>query len=457
MNRRQSIFHQSVHAKPAIKNPIVITSSLGVCTLCLGVPTRIYHDFVQVAGKWRSRPFDQRPFAANSICTRTLLIRRYSNCYTLAVRHGMSPSIVLLVLYPLISLGATDLFYSLWPKKRPPVSSLAARAQTEAEKGATARLGALISLFIYGSLMCGTVLWQLFFSVGLDKVGFSSNKRLTSALIGGYLGISWAGASIWLLVLGAATGRMRREIRGLMAPLKVQIAVWLMGALAEETWRVMAIAALVTSRNSPLFSVVAVGVAFGIGFLNLGLQRAAAASLEGVFFGFLFLWQGSFLAPFTAHLGVQAVYLWGVGEWSQDPRSRKTWQIPGTKCPVCQANLKLLQIKLSEVFACPSCKEPLSLSDGYQNLMRFSGAFSFCSLNLCTLVLLTSWLPGDLGAWLTFPVSYGLATSGLFLYQRAFTRLFPPRLQRGAPYFITLNLEGRHKSKSGNGEDHDSN
>src|SRR2546429_7702790 len=47
----------------------------------------------------------------------------------------------------------------------------------------------------------------------------------------------------------------------LMAPLKVQIAVWLVGALAEETWRVTAIAALVTSRNSPLFSVVAVSVA----------------------------------------------------------------------------------------------------------------------------------------------------------------------------------------------------
>src|SRR5438874_3600011 len=44
---------------------------------------------------------------------------------------------------------------------------------------------------------------------------------------------------------------------------------------------VTAIAALVTSRNSPLFSVVAVSVAFGSGCLSLGLQRAAVASLEG--------------------------------------------------------------------------------------------------------------------------------------------------------------------------------
>ncbi len=369
----------------------------------------------------------------------------------------MSPSVLLLVLYPVVGMAAPVVFYSLWPKKRPPVPNLAADAGTETEKAATARLGALISLFIYGSLMCGTLLWQLFFSVDLDKAGFFANSRLPSALIGGYLGVSWAGVSIWLLALGAATGRMRREIPGLMAPLKVQIAVWLVGALAEETWRVTAIAALVTSRNSPLFSVVAVCVAFGSGYLSLGLQRAAVASLEGVFFGFLFLWQGSFLAPFTAHLAVQAVYLWGVGQLSQDRQSRKTWQIPGTKCPVCQTHLKLLQIKLSEVFECPSCREPLSLSDGYQNAMRFAAAFGFGSLILCTILLLKDWLPGNLVYWLTYPVSYGAATSALFLYRRTFTRLFPPRLQRGTPYFITLNLGGRHKSKASNGEDHDSN
>jgi hypothetical protein len=132
--------------------------------------------------------------------------------------------------------------------------------------------------------MCATILWQLLFSADLNKARFFANSWLWSALIGGYLGLSWAGISIWFLALGAATGRMRREIPGLVAPLKVQIAVWLVGALAEETWRVTAIAALVTSRNSPLFSIVAVSVAFGSGYLSLGPQRAAFAILEGSFF-----------------------------------------------------------------------------------------------------------------------------------------------------------------------------
>jgi hypothetical protein len=115
--------------------------------------------------------------------------------------------------------------------------------------------------------------------------------------------------------------------------------------------------------------------------------------------------------------------------------------------------LKLLQIKLSEVFECLSCKELLSLSDGYQNVMRFVAAFGFGSLTLLTLILLTSWLPGNVGAWLTYPVSYGFATSSVFIYRRAFTRLLPPKLQRGTPYFITLNIDRRQHSKGSNGEE----
>jgi Type II CAAX prenyl endopeptidase Rce1-like len=368
----------------------------------------------------------------------------------------MSPLVLLLLLYPVVGIAVSFVFYAAGPKEQPRVPNLVAGAATETEKAAKARQGALVSLFIYCGLICGTLLWQQFYSMDLDKFGFFANLRLASGLIGGYLGAAWAGVSIWFLALGAATGRMRREIPGLMAPLKVQFSVWLLGAFAEEAWRITAITALLTTRNSPLFSVAAVSVAFGSGYLNLGLQRAAFASLEGAFFGFLFLWQGSFLAPFMAHLTVQAVYLWGVGEFSQIRGNRKTWQIPGTKCPVCQAHLKLLQIKLSEVFECPSCGEPLSLSDGYQNVMRFAAAFGFGSVILCTIILLTSWLPGNLGAWLTYPVSYGIATSALFLYRRAFTRLFPPRLQRGIPYFITLNLDGCHKQKASKGEDHGS-
>lgn len=364
------------------------------------------------------------------------------------------PPLLLLVLYPLVGAFAPTVFFLLWPKERHSAWSVSARPDTN--NSATARLGALIPLFAYGTLLCGTLLWLLFLSMGLEKASLLANLSLSSALVGVYFGFSWAGISIWLLALGAITGRMRREIPGLNAPLKVQIVVWFVEALADETWRVTALSALMTSGSSALLSVVFVSVAFGSGFLRLGPQRAAVASLEGFFFGFLFLWRGSVLAPFAAHLAVQAVYLWGVGDLSQYRHSRKTWQVPGTKCPVCHAHLKLLQIKLSDLFECPRCGAQLSVSDGYQNVMRFTAAFGFGSSILGTLLLLHIWLSDTLVTVLTYPVSYGVLTSGFLLYKRAFTRLFPPRLQRGTPYFITLDLRGRHESKKSESEDSDS-
>src|SRR5215472_4922973 len=240
---------------------------------------------------------------------------------------------------------------------------------------------------------------------------------------------------------------MRREIPGLMAPLRVQIPVWLMEALAEETWRVAAILGLVVAQNSRAFSIAAVAVAFGGAYLRLGLQRAAIAALDGLFFEFLFWWQGPFLAPFTAHLAVHAVYLWGVGQSSQDHESRKTWQIPGTKCPVCRTNLKLLQVKMSGVFECPSCKASLSVSDGYQNVMRFTAAFSFCSLLVLTILLLKDLVPSNLVFWLTYPVSYGVATSGIFLYRRllqdSFLRDYNQGLQTSSPSILSVATNPR--------------
>lgn len=364
----------------------------------------------------------------------------------------MPPSVLLLVLYPIVGAFAATVFFLLWPKERPQVRS--ASAGPDANKSTTARLGALIPLFASGTLLFGTLFWLLLFSsTSLEKARLFADLGLSSTLVGGYFGFSWAGISIWLLALGAITGRMRREIPALMAPLRVQIVVWLVEALAEETWRVTALLALMTSGSSALFSVTVVSVAFGSGFLRLGAQRAAAASLDGFFLGFLFLWRGSFLAPFTAHLAIQAVYLWGVGELSQYRQHRKTWQIPGTKCPVCQTHLKLLQIKLSDLFECPSCGAQLSVSDGYQNVMRFTAALGIGFMALGTLLLLHIWLPDKLVYCLTYPVSYGAATSGFLLYKRAFIRLFPPRLQRGTPYFITLNLKGGHESKTNKSKD----
>jgi len=62
------------------------------------------------------------------------------------------------------------------------------------------------------------------------------DRRILGRILGGRFNLAFSAR--------CSDGTMRREIPGLMAPLKVQVAVWLVGALAEETWRVTAIAAL---------------------------------------------------------------------------------------------------------------------------------------------------------------------------------------------------------------------
>ncbi len=358
-----------------------------------------------------------------------------------------SSVLFLLFLYPVVSFAGPFAFYSLWPRAAIPDAS------DEDKRASAAHSAALVSIFVHTVLLCSAIAYRQLSPLSLSDLALPSNSRVWTTLVGAYLGISWAGISFWLLAVGAVTVRLRREVSGLMAPVRVQIPVWLLEASSDEVWRVVAISQLLAAHNSPAFSVAATTVAFGVAYLRYGVQRAAIAVLDGLFFGFLFLWQGSLFAPLAAHLAFHAVYLWGVGEYSQDREGRKTWQIPGTKCPVCHSDLKLLQIKMSDVFECPSCKASLSVSDGYKNVLKFVAAFSFCSLIIITILLLKDWVPGKLVFWLTYPVSYGVATSGIFFYRRLFTRLFPPRLQRGTPNFITLNLGGRHQSETTDGED----
>lgn len=367
----------------------------------------------------------------------------------------MSVQAFLLLLYPALAVAAPKVFFWLWPNRRLPALSSPAVA-TDSERTAWANLGALVALFTYGILIFGTLAWQTFLSAGLGEASFFTNKWLSSGLASAYLGAAWAGISIWLLALGGSTGRMRREIPGVIAPLRIQVAVWLLRAIAEEAWRVIAIAALLKDGFSPAGTIVAVSIAFGAAYLSLGLQRFAVAILDGGFFGFLFLWRGAFLAPLIAHLAVQAVYLWGVGQLAFNWQARKTWQISGTKCPVCSSSLKLLQIKLSDVFECPSCRESLSVSDTYQNIMRFAGASVLLFVIFCSYILARIWLSLNEGicALLSNLVTLGIETSGLLLYRKTFTRLFPPRLQRGTPYFITMHLGSRLPSLP-NGEQKD--
>src|SRR5579859_2971747 len=131
-----------------------------------------------------------------------------NGCYTL--RKGvMSPYALLTVLflYPVAFLVTPKFFFLVRPQMRPSASGSPSGADEQA-KALLARLGVFIPLSIYALVAAGALAWQTLLSVDFDGSVFSINKWLTGSLVGVYLGTAWAGASVWLLALGAATGRM---------------------------------------------------------------------------------------------------------------------------------------------------------------------------------------------------------------------------------------------------------
>lgn len=335
------------------------------------------------------------------------------------------------------SIAAPVAYFLLCPDEFRSLPELPLSATDEEEKATAIRLGVNVPLSFYGLLLGCAILWLWVSQALFSPVGFHSKSWVPGALTGGYFGLSWAGIWLWLWLVLSNPQRLRREVPGYGAHFAKQFIVWVAGAFSEELWRVLCITVLLASGYSAGFSVVAAALAFAVAFLRNGPERAILAALEGSIFGMLFIWQRSFFAPFAAHLAVQAVYLWGVGQFS--PEGQRKSQMRGLRCPICKAQLSRFQIKIRDSFDCPSCHEQISVSDGYRTAMRWAGLFAYLFLYAATVFLLDKQISETLAILVLWPVAFGVGTSCLLLYQR----VFPPQLQYGSPTFITLNLDHR--------------
>jgi hypothetical protein len=358
----------------------------------------------------------------------------------------LSPNlIVALALYPVASFAAPMAYFVLFPEEIRSLPTLPLSLTDKEEKATVIRLGVNVPLAFYVLLLCCTILWLLFSHAVSSSAGFNTKGWLSGTLKGGYIGLSWAGIWLWLWLVLSNPLRLRRAVPGFGAHFAKQVIICAVGAFSEELWRVLCIAALIAYGYSVGFSVTAAAVTFAVAFLSDGLERSILAGLEGAIFGLLFVWQRSFIAPFAAHLAVQAVYLWGVGQFSPEGQ-RKSW-MRGIRCPVCKAQLSRFQIEIRDSFDCPSCHEQISVSDGYRRGMRWVGMSAYLILGASTMLLLENQVSDTLAILLVWPVAFGVGTSGLLLYQR----VFPPELQFGSPTFITLDLE-RHRHHTNDSE-----
>jgi hypothetical protein len=335
------------------------------------------------------------------------------------------------------SIAGPLAYFHLFPEEIRSLPVLPRAAAENEESAATIRLGVNVPLSSYALLLLCGILWIWLSHASFAAASFRNKGWASGALIGAYFGLSWAGIWLWLWLVLSNPHRLRREVPGYGASFAKQVMVCIAGAFSEELWRVLCITVLLASGYSPEFSVIAAALAFAVAFLRQGPERAVLAILEGTIFGMLFIWQRSFFAPFAAHLAVQAVNLWGVGQFS--PEGQPTSWIRGIHCPACKAQLSRLQIKIRDPFDCPSCHEQISVSDGYRTAMKWAGLSAYLVLYAATLLLLDRQISETMAILVLWPVAFGVGTSGLLLYQR----VFPPRLQYGSPTFITLNLEQR--------------
>ncbi len=345
--------------------------------------------------------------------------------------------IALLALYPVASIAGPLAYFCLFPEEFRSLPALPLGAAENTEKAAAIRLGVIVPLSSYALLLLCGILWIWLSHASFTAAGFRIRGWASGAFTGAYFGLSWAGIWLWLWMVLSNPERLRREVPGYGASFAKQVIVCATGAFSEELWRVLCITVLLASGYSPEFSVMAAAAAFAVAFLGEGPERTVLAVLEGAIFGMLFIWQRSFFAPFAAHLAVQAVNLWGIGQFS--PEAERTSWMRGIRCPLCNAQLSRLQIKMQGPFNCPSCHEQISVSDGYRIAMRWTGMAAYLFLAVATLLLLDKQISDTLEILVLWPVAFGVGTSGLLLYQR----VFPPRLQYGSPTFITLNLEQR--------------
>jgi membrane protease YdiL (CAAX protease family) len=86
------------------------------------------------------------------------------------------------------------------------------------------------------------------------------------------------------------------------------LAILVFGAFAEEFWRALALTSLIHVGTSTESAVLLTSLSFGLGHvlsyqsLGAALGRALRPAFGGVFLAALFLWSGTLVTPFIAHV-----------------------------------------------------------------------------------------------------------------------------------------------------------
>jgi hypothetical protein len=207
--------------------------------------------------------------------------------------------------------------------------------------------------------------------------------------------------------------------------------------LVEEIWRIACIRALIADGNSAETALLVTSVAFGIAFLPSGLTAGISESILGAVYGSFYLWSGSFLVSFAAHLTVQAEYVAIV--WAASPTARPFdgFRELRRKCPACGQWVEIGQRKPIGVIKCAHCEAALSFQDSRTSFIRWGAVFVEILLWFAGFEAFKSFLgESERTLWIALVAAFPAFFSFVILMQI----VFPPKLQCGLPGFIDLGL-----------------
>ncbi len=164
------------------------------------------------------------------------------------------------------------------------------------------RVGRYMLFFIDAVVALLVFIMMRRYSVSRIQVGLHLEHWKLHLLVGCTAGISWVGLQRLLLYLiegeqpASATHFAEEGTVALWA------SIFFVGAFAEEFWRAFCLFAFTNTGHSTFVSVVLTAIAFSAGHLRPSTGGYLGVATLGVGLALLYLWQGSMVATYSAHV-----------------------------------------------------------------------------------------------------------------------------------------------------------
>jgi hypothetical protein len=354
----------------------------------------------------------------------------------------MVPSqLIWLVILP-ATVWASLTFVSLSTSKIALKLRTAWNAQTKQELEGGSRAWALHSLLTFSAVLAGLFAWaQIQHSAPLTEI--LNPKHCANGLLDGtVLGLAMVGVAIILRTWFHEAQKFSLVTMAAVAsPLPIRAGVLLVVVFTEELWRAASLKSLVGAGATGPQALIAASIAYGVTYLAWGATAAISEAIVGAVLGALYLWTGSFLVLFAAHLTLLTQLLLYTLVAGPDAEPRDIYSRRFTKCPACGAMLTRQQVNLDpdESFSCPRCTVRITVSDWRRGFFRWGYVFYMLGLWFASVSIVQA---AALGEAVQFVLSYVLTCLSLAGFWSFLQVLFPKKLEleTSDPHFVSLNL-----------------